>query len=156
VRLEGLGQLKNPVTSLGLELPTIRLIALCLRPQRYPKLGTWYTDLCNYRKYSIVIYVRNLQTKPKLKLLMGKMKIKLSLYLNTDTRGRTEVEVDSRNTQLSLERNYAVPLQFHISRNCRYKFGGLKRRGVSLHQSLDRSSCSRPFCSVPRSCISDQ
>jgi hypothetical protein len=35
VLLEGLGQLKNPVTSSGIELVTFRLIAWCLNQLRY-------------------------------------------------------------------------------------------------------------------------
>jgi hypothetical protein len=35
VRLEGLGQLKNPMTSLGFEPATFRLVALCLNQLRY-------------------------------------------------------------------------------------------------------------------------
>jgi hypothetical protein len=35
VRLEGLGQLKNPVGSSGIELETFRLGALCLNELRY-------------------------------------------------------------------------------------------------------------------------
>jgi hypothetical protein len=36
VRLEGLGQLKNPMTSLGIESATCRLVAQCLNQHRYP------------------------------------------------------------------------------------------------------------------------
>jgi hypothetical protein len=35
VRLEGLGQLKNPLTSSGVEAATLRLVALCLNQPRY-------------------------------------------------------------------------------------------------------------------------
>jgi hypothetical protein len=35
VQLEGLSQLKNPVTSLGIELATFRLVAECLNQLRY-------------------------------------------------------------------------------------------------------------------------
>jgi hypothetical protein len=35
VRLEGLGQLKNPMTSLGIEPSTFRLLAQCLNQLRY-------------------------------------------------------------------------------------------------------------------------
>jgi hypothetical protein len=35
VRLEGLGQLKNPVTSSAFETVTFRLVALCLNQLRY-------------------------------------------------------------------------------------------------------------------------
>jgi hypothetical protein len=35
VRLEGLGQLKNPVTSSRIEPTTFRLVALCLNPLWY-------------------------------------------------------------------------------------------------------------------------
>jgi hypothetical protein len=35
VRLEGLGQLKIPMTSLGIEPTTFRLVALCLNQLRY-------------------------------------------------------------------------------------------------------------------------
>jgi hypothetical protein len=35
VRLEGLGKLKNPMTSSGFEPTTFRLVALCLNQLRY-------------------------------------------------------------------------------------------------------------------------
>jgi hypothetical protein len=35
MRLEGLGQLKNPVISLGIEPATFRLVAYCLNQLRY-------------------------------------------------------------------------------------------------------------------------
>jgi hypothetical protein len=35
VRLEGLGQLKNPMTSLRIESATFRLVAYCLNQLRY-------------------------------------------------------------------------------------------------------------------------
>jgi hypothetical protein len=35
VRLEGLGQLKNPMTSSGIEPATFRLVAYCLNQLRY-------------------------------------------------------------------------------------------------------------------------
>jgi hypothetical protein len=35
VRLEGLGQLKNPMTSSGMEPATFRLVAYCLNQLRY-------------------------------------------------------------------------------------------------------------------------
>jgi hypothetical protein len=35
VRLEGIGQLKNPITSSGIELLNFRLVAWCLNQLRY-------------------------------------------------------------------------------------------------------------------------
>jgi hypothetical protein len=35
VRLEGLGQFKNPITTLGIEPATFRLVSWCLNQLRY-------------------------------------------------------------------------------------------------------------------------
>jgi hypothetical protein len=42
MRLEVLGQLKNPVTSSGIEPATFRLIALCLNQLRYRVPPNYY------------------------------------------------------------------------------------------------------------------
>jgi hypothetical protein len=52
VRLEGLGQLKNPVTSLGIDPVTFRLVAQCLNQLRYrvpqgnivPRKSTYFSE----------------------------------------------------------------------------------------------------------------
>jgi hypothetical protein len=47
-RLEGLGQLKNPVTSSGIEPTTFRLVAQCLNHLRYsvsPFYNSYYVKL---------------------------------------------------------------------------------------------------------------
>jgi hypothetical protein len=67
VRLEGLGQLKNPVTSSGIEPETFRLIAYCLNKLRYrtaiENVHKWRTTqrrntidclACKYRKVTML------------------------------------------------------------------------------------------------------
>jgi hypothetical protein len=51
VRLEVLGQLKNPITSSGIELETFRLVAQCLKQLRYRVPLNYYGNELLIDKY---------------------------------------------------------------------------------------------------------
>jgi hypothetical protein len=60
VRLEGIGQLKNPMTSMGIELATFRLAAQCLDQQQeithIGKFNEFYniSKIKNYKPQKII------------------------------------------------------------------------------------------------------
>jgi hypothetical protein len=67
VRLEGLGKLKNPMTSLGIEPATFRLVVQCLNELRYRVLGNAVlhysriplfpnTPIYSFTKHTTILY----------------------------------------------------------------------------------------------------
>jgi hypothetical protein len=137
VRLEGLGQLKNPMTSSGIEPATFRLVAQCPNQLRYLMPLVNFKWLCKQPEYHIIITIC-IPVAPSGALGIREAPFHVS-FIVVQTVGRTPWTGDQPDARPQLTQNTnRINADIHDSSGIRTHYPS-----VSAGEDI---SCLRPRC----------